>query len=318
MKIKKSDNYEYIFGPVPSRRLGRSLGIDLMPHKTCSLNCIYCECGKTTNLTTREKEFVPTEKVKKELETYLKNKSDIDYATFSGSGEPTLHSGISEIIDFLKTGYPMYKIAILTNGTLFYKKNIINNVLNADVIIASLDAASEETFCKINRGHPSLELSKIIEGLVLLRKKFSGDFILEIFVVPNLNDTDIELKKLKEAIAKIAPDKVQINTLDRPGTEPDVKPIDRASFEKIASYLNNAEFVDFDKNKKTRAKEKLDTGKIDVIVATIKRRPCTIEDIMKFTGISRKDTESILKQLGQSGRLEKTKLDRGIFFRALF
>ncbi len=114
--------YKYIFGPVPSRRLGFSLGIDLVPYKTCNFNCIYCECGKTTCLTNERKEFFPVKEIIKELDSYLKNSDyKIDYITFSGAGEPLLYSKISEIIGFLKEKYPQYKLALLTNGALFYK-----------------------------------------------------------------------------------------------------------------------------------------------------------------------------------------------------
>ena len=131
--------YNFLFGPVPSRRLGISLGVDLVPHKTCSLNCIYCECGRTTNLTIERKEYVQTETVIAELKNFLEPEPKLDYITFSGAGEPTLHSGIGEIVKFLKTSFPDYKIALLTNGTLFYQPGLIEEVRNIDLILPSLD-----------------------------------------------------------------------------------------------------------------------------------------------------------------------------------
>ncbi len=314
MKTEPIKNYKYIFGPVPSRRLGTSLGIDIMPHKTCTLNCIYCECGKTTNLTTDIKEYVPTEAVKKEIESYLANAKNIDYITFSGSGEPTLHSKIGEIINFLKDNYPQYKIALLTNGTLFHKKNVIDQVINADVIIPSLDAVSEKNFKKINRPCPSLDINKIIEGLALLRKKFKGKLLLEVFIIPEINNNKEELEKIKNAAFLIAPDKIQVNTLDRPGTEANIKPINKASIEKIAKYFNNAERISNNKRGGKNYFNDDTENNEDKILSAIKRRPCTIEDIIKFTGIKKQEAEKIINNLYKNRKIKRTKIERGVFF----
>ena len=135
----------YLFGPVPSRRLGISLGLDLVPHKTCSLNCIYCESGKTTNLTIERKEYIPTAVLISELTTFLKTKPKLDYITFSGAGEPTLHSDIGTIVTFIKKNYPDYQLALITNGTLFYLSKLRREVKPVDLILPSLDAVSEKT-----------------------------------------------------------------------------------------------------------------------------------------------------------------------------
>jgi len=150
--------FKHLFGPVPSRRLGISLGIDLVPYKTCTANCVYCECGKTTNLTIERKEYIPTDEILNELDVYLKQAPDLDYITFSGSGEPTLHSKIGEIINFLKKNYPQYKVAVLTNGTLLFHKELRDELKNADIIKPSLDAGSDEIFKKIKRPHENLNL----------------------------------------------------------------------------------------------------------------------------------------------------------------
>lgn len=156
-QIMSNYKYKYLFGPVPSRRLGISLGVDLVLHKTCSLNCIYCECGRTTNLTVQRNEYVPTEIVLSELNHFLASNPKLDYITFSGSGEPTLHSGIGEIVNYLKNNFPSYKIALLTNGTLFNQSKIRQEVKSIDLILPSLDAVSDKVFQKINQ--PFRELS---------------------------------------------------------------------------------------------------------------------------------------------------------------
>ena len=150
--------YKYIFGPVPSRRLGISLGIDLLQEKICTLNCVYCECGSTKVLTTDRHEFVPTKEVLEELKDFLSQYEYPDYITFSGSGEPTLHSGIGEIISFLKEEYPKIPVAVLTNGTLLSDAQVRNELMGADLVIPSIDSANESSFLKINRPQKDLSL----------------------------------------------------------------------------------------------------------------------------------------------------------------
>ncbi len=233
MKLK------HIFGPVISRRLGKSLGIDLVPFKTCSLDCIYCECGKTNNLTTERAEYVPTEEVIQELDNYLSTSPDLDYVTFSGSGEPTLHSGIGKIISFLKTNYPDYRIALLTNSTLLGNKDLLEEIKEVDLIIPSLDAVLEKTFKKINRPLTSLTVEDIIKPLINLKNNIKGLIWLEIFIIPGINDSREEITKFKEIIEKMNPDKIQLNSLDRPGTETWIKKAKHFSLEEIAQKLGD-------------------------------------------------------------------------------
>ncbi|MGD9233771.1 MAG: radical SAM protein, partial [Desulfobacterales bacterium] len=200
--------YNTLFGPVPSRRLGISLGIDLVPMKTCTLNCIYCECGKTSHLTLERKEYVSFEAVKKELTHYLANHAQPDYITFSGSGEPTLNSKIGDVIRFLKDRVPDVPVAVLTNSTLFFQKQVRSDIENAMVVIPSLDAATKKMFNKINRPSPLLQVDKIIDGLIQFRQEYTGKIWLEIFIIPGMNDTITELTALKQAIEKIRPDQV--------------------------------------------------------------------------------------------------------------
>jgi wyosine [tRNA(Phe)-imidazoG37] synthetase (radical SAM superfamily) len=182
--------YKHLFGPVPSRRLGMSLGVDLIPKKVCSLNCVYCEVGKTTNLTLERKEYVSVEAVKAELKHYFNHNSFAvpDYITFSGSGEPTLNIYLGEILQFIKENKPDIPIAVLTNGTLLYKEEVRKSLLQADVVLPSLDAATEPVFKKINRPVKDLNISECIQGLIEFRKEFSNKIWLEIFILPGYND----------------------------------------------------------------------------------------------------------------------------------
>lgn len=311
VNMRKS-GYKYIFGPVPSRRLGISLGVDIMPHKTCSLNCVYCECGRTTNLTIKRGEYTPVEFVREELKDFLSGNPKLDFITFSGSGEPTLHTGIGEIVDFIKADYPQYKLVLLTNSTLFSEGNVIEQVLDMDVIIASLDAATEKNFIKINRPHPGLDFKEIIDGLICLRENFSGQLWMEIFLVPGINDNEIELKKIKNLLTNVKPDKIQINTLDRPGTESWVKPVGKKRLIDINRFLSGFEVIkDFTPEKNSFVLNENDFSRF---LSTLKRRPCTDEDASQILGIHVNDARSCLEPLIKNRKIEKKDMPRGVFY----
>lgn len=236
---------KHIFGPVLSRRLGNSLGVDLIPFKTCSMDCIYCECGKTTNLTTKRDEYVSTAEVIKELGKYLNSAPELDYITFAGTGEPTLHSGIGAIVDFLKEKYSQYRIALLTNSALLTDKQLVEEIKNIDLIIPSLDAVSEKVFNKINRPAKNIKVNDIINGIISLKKEYRGKLWLEIFIVPGINDTERELIRFNKVLDNINPEKVQLNSLDRPGTEKWIKHAAKSKLNYIASTLNaEVEIID--------------------------------------------------------------------------
>ncbi|MCK4981982.1 MAG: radical SAM protein, partial [Victivallaceae bacterium] len=153
---------KYLFGPVASRRLGISLGVDLVPFKTCSINCVYCESGVTTNLTLKRREYISADEVIKQLDELLSNNPEIDYLTFSGAGEPTLNSGIGRVVNFVKTNYPQYKICLLSNGTLFSDPELLTEIADIDLCIPSLDASCEEEFKIINRPSPELDFATYV------------------------------------------------------------------------------------------------------------------------------------------------------------
>jgi len=305
--------YKYLYGPVPSRRLGFSSGVDLVPFKTCSLDCVYCQLGRTTNLTIDRKEYSPTAEIIEELDQYLKSSPSLDFVTFSGSGEPTLHSRLGEMIGLVKENYPQYKVAVLTNGTLFCRGEVREEVKRADLLVPSLDAVSEPVFKRLNRPHHGLNLEEIISGLIQLRNEFEGEIWLEVFIVPNLNDSETELQVLKEAIERINPDKVQLNTLDRPGAESWVVAARKERLEKIASYLPRAEVIaKFPSEKKTGAYSK------DIeasIVSTLKRRPCTALDLSRILNLHPNEVNKYLHALLEEEKVKLEEGERGLFFR---
>jgi wyosine [tRNA(Phe)-imidazoG37] synthetase (radical SAM superfamily) len=306
---------KYLFGPVNSRRLGLSLGVDLVPYKTCPLNCVYCECGETTTLTAAITEYVPTTEVIAELDTYLSGSPRIDVITFSGSGEPTLHSGIGKVIGHCKDKYPQYKIAVLTNGVLLWNPVVRQSLARADIVIPSLDAVSPEVFSRIARPARDITPDRVVEGLVEFRKGFPGKIYLEVFIVPGLNDTESELAKLKEAFGRIKPDRLQINTLDRPGAEDWVQPADRERLLRIREFFApfGAEIIG--KPERKRSADRHVGGLEKAIIQVLHRRPSTLEDLCGSLGADRGAVEEILASMSEAGIITAERLARGLFYR---
>lgn len=306
--------YKYLFGPVPSRRLDMSLGIDLVPKKVCSLNCVYCEVGETTKLAVDRMEYVKVDKIFAELKEFMSNNPKIDYITFSGSGEPTLNSKIGEVLSHVKQHYPEVKTAILTSGALLANKRLRTEILASDVILPSLDAASQSVFEKINRPNPNLKIDTYIQGLVDMRKEYKGNIWLEVFLLKNYNDTPDELMLLKEAILKIKPDMIQLNTLDRPGAVSGLKALTKEELQTVADNWNipNVEIIASASQRTTL--ESFSTDIEATILATIARRPCTLNDLHQVLGIHINEINKYLGTLELNSKIKSVELDRGAFY----
>lgn len=207
-----------VFGPVRSRRLGTSLGVNLVPYKTCNLDCVYCECGATQNLTLERKVYLPSDLVVETLREASRRLKDLPprCVTFAGWGEPTLHEDLGTIAEHARRYFPAQHLVLITNGTLFARyPSLLEEVQVFDLIIPSLDAGREATFTTINRPHPSLNFAEHLESLQLLRRYFQKSIWLEVFVVPGVNDTEEELLALKAILRTVSPEKIHINSLDR-------------------------------------------------------------------------------------------------------
>ncbi len=216
--------YHYVFGPVPSRRLGRSLGVRVVPLKACSYNCIYCQLGRTNILTTERKEWLPSHEILREIiEVADRLGEKIDYITFLGDGEPTLHSKLGWLIEKTKTETGI-KVAVLTNGSLLHVDEVAESLLEADLVSPKLDAGNERLFRIINRPHPSIKYNEMLNGLIEFRRKYRGFLWLEVMLINQLNDTIPHLRELAEKIQLIKPDNIFINTPIRPPAEEWVKP----------------------------------------------------------------------------------------------
>ncbi|MCF8306223.1 MAG: radical SAM protein [Ignavibacteriales bacterium] len=306
--------YKYIFGPVPSRRLGMSLGVDLVPKKVCSLDCVYCEVGKTTKLTIERKEYVRFDRITEELAHYFQNNPDPDYITFSGAGEPTLNSRIGDILRFIRQHKPLIPVAVLTNGTLLSDPSVREAIKGADVVLPSLDAATAAVFEKINRPQKDLKIEEYIQGIVDFRKEFEGKLWLEVFILPGYNDSLNELRELKKLILKIKPDSVQLNTLDRPGTLQDLRGATRTELQRIADFWG-LDFVEIIAAAPERADIKAYRKDIETaILETILRRPCTLDDLTKILGLHINEVNKYLDVLEAENRIGILKQERGIFY----
>ncbi len=309
--------YKYLFGPVPSRRLGMSLGVDLVPKKVCSLDCVYCEVGKTTKLSLERKEYINSDCIKDELAHYFENNPCPDYITITASGEPTLNKHLGEIIDFIKQSKTDIPVALITNGSLLYDENVRKEMMKADLLLPSLDAASNEVFKKINRPAENLNVEMCIQGIISLSEEFKGKIWLEVFVLPGYNDSDEELIALKEVIIKVNPDSVHLNTLDRPGTVADLRGANREELQRVVDFWNleNVEIVAKLKQVETKQSYRKDTA--SAILETVARRPCTLEDLTKMLGLKSVEIESQLNALIEKSELESVRQDRGVFYQLL-
>ncbi len=301
----------YLFGPVPSRRLGLSLGVDLVPYKVCSFNCIYCEVGETTHLTTERREYVPIYEVKRELETFFGSGNQADHITFSGFGEPTLHSGLGDLTRWIKhhTDTP---VALLTNASLLWTPQVRQEAAEADVVLPSLDAVSQEVFEKINRPNPGLTAEKVVEGLVQFSKEFSGRIWLEILLVRGVNDSPEEVEKLSSVAREINPERIQLNTVVRPPAVGGTAPLSHREMVKIAQMLpGDVEIVGSPTEHSASGAENLDK----TVLETVKRRPCTLEDLVKVTGAEENQVRLAVKNLIISGRVEGRETSGRIFYK---
>mgnify|MGYP000253427148 CR=1 FL=1 len=276
---------KYLFGPVPSRRLGFSLGIDLIPFKTCTYDCIYCELGHTTHLKFEPAVYVSANEIKAELDTFFADPHHppVDFITLGGSGEPTLNSNLAQIVEIVKN-LNKAPLAVLTNGSLLWREEIASALLKADVVLPSLDTVFTKTWEKINRPHPLLKLETIINGLKGFRRKYKGQIWLEILFVKGVNDTEVEIEALHKVLEEISPEKIQLNTVVRPPAERGVEPLTKRDLEEIKEKLGpKAEIVvDF----KSSFEEKPELSDLkEKIIALLSRRPCILEDIAHALGV---------------------------------
>ncbi len=303
----------HLFGPVPSRRLGLSLGVDLIPPKTCTYDCLYCEVDPTTHLT-RRREAYHVEDIIRELQDYLASPpTALDYVTLAGSGEPTLNLGLKDIIMAVKslTATP---VAVLTNGSLLYLPEVRSDVAKADVILPSLDAGREETLRRVNRPRSGLTLDLLVAGLKALRREFAGQIWLEVMLLRGLNDGEEELTALRGLLGDIAPDKVQLNTAVRPVAEETAQPLSREEMEEIAVFFGKG--VEVIAGARRTPPEQLAAADQDFL-RMLARRPMTARDLAQALGLSLAQVRERLRRLIKAGAISRDVHRDQDFYRSL-
>ncbi len=301
----------YIYGPVASRRLGGSLGVDLVPRKVCDYDCVYCQLGRTTRKTLRREPYVPADAVLAQLQSRLEGESGIDYITLAGSGEPTLHSELDEIIAGIRR-LSSLPLAVITNGTLLGDDDVAAACARADLVIPSLDAADEATFQAVNRPCEELSLERVVRGMESFGKSYRGEVWLEVMLVQGYNSREEQVRQLGSFIERISPQKVQLNTVVRPPSEPDANPLEEAELERLAALLG-ASAGAVPPVSRGSAVSSLGSREQKVL-HFIRRRPCTADDVAKALGINYTEAMKLLVQMEVDGELSSTVQDEKTFY----
>ena len=303
----------FVYGPVASRRLGFSLGVDIIPFKTCTLDCLYCQLGSTGRTTIRRRSWFPPRAILAQVRAALASGQRIDVITFSGSGEPTLNRDLGRIIRAIKrmTRVP---VAVLTNGTLLTRRDVRRDLAAADIVIPSLDAVPAGLFRRVNRPHPSLLSAKIVDGLARFRDEYRGEIRLEIMLVRGVNDSPDHIEALKAAVARIRPDRIELNTVVRPPADRRARPLGPADLRRVRAVLGpRAEAVaSFARRKQAPAAGALERA----VLATVGRRPQTAEDIAVALGRHRDEVLKALSALVGRGRARTVVHGGKIYFAA--
>lgn len=296
---------EHLFGPVLSRRLGLSMGVDLLKYKTCNLDCVYCELGRTACLTSCRDRFVPRQKVLKEIE--LKRAEPFDHLTFAGSGEPTLSLDLGEIVAQAKKIVDS-PVAVITNSTLLSSPSVRKEVCAADVVLPSLDAVSQAAFLAINRPAPGILAADMIQGLKEFRKEFSGEIWLEVMLVRGMNDEEVE--EIARAAQSTEPDRIQLNTVVRTPAEP-VDALSEEEMQRMLKIFPGAELIpDWDWSVPAWVQDRL----IDLLIT----RPRTMEEISRHLEIGASDAIKYCKILETDGLISRRQSSGKLYFHAYY
>jgi wyosine [tRNA(Phe)-imidazoG37] synthetase (radical SAM superfamily) len=309
IREKKPATYKYIFGPVPSRRLGRSLGVDLVPLKTCTFDCVFCEVGVTTLNTLDRREYAPANTIVAELRDWIKSGGKADYITLAGSGEPTLHTGFGVILDKIR-GLCSIRTALLTNGSLLNLPEVRRAASKADVVKVSLSAWNQTSFKKVNRPNPGVTFETLLTGLRTFRAGFKGELWLEVVAIAGYNDSVSAMKKIARLAESFRPDLIHLNTVVRPPAEA-VSGVSRGRLERFADLFTPRAEIVGEMNTGTRRGRSAESHEI---VAMLRRRPCTIADIAAGLGLRKKDASTAIALLLSGGMVRTLKRGTKVYY----
>ena len=301
--------YRYVFGPVPSRRFGRSLGIDLTPHKTCSLDCVFCQLGRTGQQTLARKKHVPTSDVITEIRHWLRSDGKADYLTLSGSGEPTLHAAFGEVLTFLRS-QPV-PAALLTNGTLLSLPEVRASAALAQVVKVSLSAWDQKSFEWVNRPHRRLRFETVVDGMKRFRSAYDGQLWIEVFMLAGINAMPADVEKIARLCRQIRPDRIHLNTIVRPPAEVFAAAVPSAQLEALTTLFDPpARIASGFNGQPSRTTE---AGTTDIL-AMLQRRPCTIKQIKAAYGLHINQVSKILGELMQNNLIRADLRNREIYY----
>jgi len=306
----------HVYGPVFSRRLGRSLGLDLVPFKTCTYDCIYCQLGRTTNLTSHREEYVPLDEVLAETERKLTAGPAPEFISLAGSGEPTLHSRIGELIAGIKR-MSRIPVAVITNGSLLWQHEVQEELMAADVVMPSLDAGDANLFRLVNRPVKEIEFERMVEGLAGFRRRYAGKVWLEVMVLAGMTGLPREVEKIAELVRVIGPDRVHFNTVSRPPAEEFAEAVSAARMRSLARLLpGEVEVVSENGGVQTGAGEDPEVSD-DEILALVSRRPCTVQGVADGLRLHPHQAAKRLERLTRDGRVRPVRRELLTFYESV-
>ena len=305
--------YRYVYGPVLSKRLGRSLGVDLAPFKTCTYDCIYCQLGRTTDKTAEPKSYATSAAICSELERKLSFGPPPDYISLAGSGEPTLNAGIGELITKIK-GMTNIPVAVLTNGSLLWRDEVRAALMAADLILPSLDAGDEDMFQYVNRPHRDISFERMITGLIDFVHVYPGPVWLEVFLLAGVTAIPSEIEKIDALLCKIRPERVQLNTVTRPPAEEFACAVSEAQMESLKGLFS--EKVEMISRRAPTQSPDLQTGQSTAdIISLLRRRPCTLEGVSSSLAMQPGEALKHLDTLCRKGAVTVVHTPDGLFYK---
>lgn len=306
-------DFKYVYGPVPSRRLGRSLGVDLVPFKTCTYDCIYCQLGRTTDQTTRRIEYVETDKVLAELKVKLESVPPPDYVGLAGSGEPTLHARIGEVIAGIKrlTRAP---VAVLTNGSLLWDVDVQQALMEADLVMPSLDAGDEAMFQRVNRPHREIAFETMVDGVAAFTARFPRLVWLEVLLVDGITGTERQVEKIAVLTRRIRPGRVQLNTVSRPPAEGFARAVPRERLSRLAQRFSGPVELISDSGPESPLSPSFCRVPDSDILDLLARRPCTAGGVAAGLSLHIQEAAKRLEALVKTGAVAILQKDGEIFY----
>ncbi|MDY0270020.1 radical SAM protein [Trichloromonas sp.] len=305
----------HVYGPVPSRRLGRSLGVDLVPFKVCSYDCIYCQLGRTTEKTLERREYVPITEIMADLEGLLAQGVRPDYISLAGSGEPTLNSGIGELIRKIKAVTPI-PVAVLTNGSLLWRDDVQEELLAADLVLPSLDAGDAALFELVNRPHAGISFARMVEGLETFTRRFPGEVWLEVLLLGGVTGIFHEVEKINALIERIQPNRVQLNTVARPPVEDFAYALSLKQMRALQQAFTVPVELIGGIDQGNAAPDGASAAGAERILALLERRPCTCDDLARGLGIHVLAAMKELDPLLATGQIQTVVIGGKHFYRA--